>query len=65
MPGYSTLFRPVRWGRKCSLKRALVLLVILHDRHGRERFDVRVALFAAFVSSRKRVSKTHCSGDGE
>ena len=51
--------------KKCRLKRALVLLVMLRDRHCRERFEVRVALFAALKSSRERMSKSHCSGDGE
>jgi hypothetical protein len=51
--------------KKCCLKRALVLLRMLHDRHCRERFEVRGALFAAFMSNRERMSKTRCSGDGE
>ena len=51
--------------KKRCLKRALVLLLMLNDCHCRERFEVRVALFAALMSSRERMSKTHCSGDGE
>ena len=51
--------------KKRCLKRALVLLLMLHDRHCRERFEVRVAPFAALMTSRERISKTHCSGDGE
>jgi hypothetical protein len=51
--------------KKCCLKRALVLLLMRRDGHCRERFEVRVALFAALMSSRERMSKTHCSGDGE
>jgi hypothetical protein len=51
--------------KKRCLKRALMLLLMLRDGHCRERFEVRVALFAALMSSRERMSKTHCSGDGE
>ena len=51
--------------KMCCLKRALVLLLMMYDCHCRERFEVRAALFAAFMSSRERISKTHRSGDGE